>query len=77
MSALAEAEDGNQIAGVRFDDQRMYVLLQDGGRSRSAVVVSEIAPRDARAGQRMEILPYAHDLLVDARAPDAKPPLEA
>ena len=29
MTSLAEAEDRNRIADVRFDQERMHVLLQD------------------------------------------------
>jgi hypothetical protein len=30
MTSSAEAEWSNRIADVRFDERRMYVLLQDG-----------------------------------------------
>ena len=92
MTSLARAEDRNQIADVRFDDQRMYVLLEDG---REISVPLWWYPRllNATPEQRdkWEILPFGDALhweeidedldvrgfLIGAKAPDAKPPIDA
>jgi Protein of unknown function (DUF2442) len=63
MTSSAEADANNQIADVRFDDRRMYVLLQDG---REIAVPLWWYPRLLRAtpGQRnnWEILPFGDAL---------------
>jgi hypothetical protein len=88
---LAEAEDRNRIADVRFDSERMYVLLQDG---RKISVPLWWYPRLLRATpaerSNWEILPFGdalhwpdidedldvHGFLIGAKAPDATPPVE-
>ena len=80
------------IADVRFDDERMYVLLQDG---REIAVPLWWYPRLLRATSEQrnnwQILPFGdalywpdldedldvHGFLIGAKAPDAKPPVEA
>ena len=92
MTSLAEAEDRNRIADVRFDQERMYVLLQDG---REILVPLGWYPRLPRATpeqrEKWEILPFGDALhweesdddldvggfLIGAKVPDAKPPVEA
>jgi hypothetical protein len=92
MTSLAESEGRDQIAGVRFDDERMYVLLQDG---REISVPLWWYPRLLHATpeqrEKWEILPFGDALhweeidedldvrgfLLGAKAPDAKPPVEA
>jgi hypothetical protein len=89
MTSLADAEPTEQIADVRFDGERMYVLLHDG---REIAVPLWWYPRllHATPEQRnnWEILPFGdalhwpdidedldvHGFLIGARAPDAKPP---
>ncbi|MGH6900228.1 MAG: DUF2442 domain-containing protein [Geminicoccaceae bacterium] len=92
MCSLAEAERTDRIANVRFDDERMYVLLHDG---REISVPLWWYPRllHATPAQRnnWEILPFGdalhwpdidedldvHGFLLGAKAPGAKPPVEA
>jgi hypothetical protein len=92
MTSLAESEGRDQIAGVRIDDERMYVLLQDG---REISVPLWWYPRLLHATpeqrEKWEILPFGDALhweeidedldvrgfLLGAKAPDAKPPVEA
>jgi hypothetical protein len=91
MTSLVGAEDRNQIADVRFDDQRMYVLLEDG-REISVPLWWYRRLLNAAPEQRnqWEILPFGDALhweeidedldvqgfLIGATAPDAKPPVE-
>jgi hypothetical protein len=88
---LAEADASNQIADVRFDDRRMYVLLQDG---REISVPLWWYPRLLRATPEQrnswEILPFGDTLhwsdidedldidgfLIGAKAPGASRPIE-
>jgi Protein of unknown function (DUF2442) len=60
---LAEADASDQIAGVRFDDQRIYVLLQAG---REISVPLWWYPRLLRATPEQrtnwEILPFGDAL---------------
>jgi Protein of unknown function (DUF2442) len=89
MTSLAEAENKNRIADVRFDDERMHVTLQDG---REISVPLWWYPRlmHATPEQRSnwEILPFGDALhwpdidedldvqgfLIGAKAPDARRP---
>jgi hypothetical protein len=92
MTSLAEAERTDRIANLRFDDERMYVLLLDGGE-----ISVELwrYPRllHATPAQRdnWEILPFGDALhwpeidedldvrgfLIGAKLPDAEPSAEA
>jgi hypothetical protein len=92
MTSLAEAEDRNRIADVRFDQERMHVLLQD---CREISVPLWWHPRLLHATpeqrEKWEILPFGDALhweeidedldvrgfLIGAKAPDATPPVEA
>jgi hypothetical protein len=92
MTSSAQAEGGNRIADVRFDDRRMYVLLQDG---REISVPLWWYPRLLRATPQQrdnwQILPFGDALhwpdldedldvqgfLIGAKAPGATPPVEA
>jgi Protein of unknown function (DUF2442) len=92
MISSVEADANNQIADVRFDDCRMYVLLQD---SREISVPLWWYPRLLRATPQQrnnwEILPFGDALhwpdidedldvqgfLIGAKAPNATPPVEA
>jgi hypothetical protein len=92
MTSLTETNQSNRIADVRFDDRRMYVLLQDG---REISVPLWLYPRllHATPAQRenWEILPFGdalhwpdleedldvHGFLIGARARGATPPVEA
>jgi len=92
MTSSADLENRNQIADVRFDRERMHVLLQDG---REISVPLWWYPRllNATPGQRerWEITPFGdalhwkeidedldvHGFLIGAKAPDAKAPVEA
>ncbi len=92
MTSLAEADATSRIADVRFDERRMYVLLQDG---REISVPLWWYPRllHATPEQRnnWEILPFGDALhwpdldedldvrgfLIGAKAPGATPPVEA
>ena len=92
MTSLAEAENRNRIADVRFDQERMHVLLQD---CREISVPLWWHPRLLHATpeqrEKWEILPFGDALhweeidedldvrgfLIGAKAPDAKPPVEA
>jgi hypothetical protein len=89
---LAESEGRNQIAEVRFDDERMHVLLQDG---QEISVPPWWYPRLLHAmpeqREKWEIPPFGDALhweeidehldvrgfLIGAKGPDAKPPVEA
>ena len=89
---LADADERNRIADVRFDERRLYVLLRDG---REISVPLWWYPRLLRAtpDQRnnWEILPFGDALrwpeidedldvqgfLMGAKAPGAMPPVEA
>ena len=89
MTSLAEAERRDLIADVRFDGERMYVLLHDG---REISVPLWWYPRLQRATpeqrRNWEILPFGdalhwpdidedldvHGFLIGAKAPDAVPP---
>jgi hypothetical protein len=84
MTSLAEADERSRIADVRFDDERMYVLLQD---AREIAVPLWWYPRllHATPEQRnnWEILPFGdalhwldidedldvHGFLIGAKAP--------
>jgi hypothetical protein len=86
---LAEADRKDRIADGRFDDERMYVLLQDG---REISVPLWWYPRlwQATREQRSnwQILPFGdaqhwrevdedldvHGFLIGARTPGARPP---
>ena len=92
MTSLTEADERNRIADVRFDERRMYVLLQDG---REISVPLWWYPRLLRATPEQrdnwQILPFGDALhwpeidedldvrgfLTGARAPGATPPVEA
>jgi hypothetical protein len=92
MTTSAEAENRNQIADVRFDPERMHVLLRDG---REISVPLWWYPRLLKATpqqrERWEIAPFGDALhweeidedldvqgfLIGAKAPDAKAPVEA
>ena len=89
MTSSAEAENRNQIAEVRFDDEGMCVLLQDG---REISVPLWWYPRLLHATpeqrEKWEILPFGElctgrrstrtrGFLIGAKAPDARPPVEA
>jgi hypothetical protein len=92
MTSSVEAENHNQIADVRFDRERMHVLLRDG---REISVPLWWYPRLLHATpeqrEKWEILPFGDALhweeidedldvrgfLLGAKAPDAKPPVEA
>jgi hypothetical protein len=92
MTSSAAVDASNQIADVRFDDRRMYVLLQDG---REISVPLWWYPRLLRAtpAQRnnWETLPFGDALrwpdidedldvrgfLIGAKAPGATSPVEA
>jgi hypothetical protein len=91
MSSSAEADASNRIADVRFDDRRMYVLLQDG---REISVPLWWYPRLLHATPQRnnwQILPFGDALhwpdldedldvrsfLIGAKAPGATPPVEA
>jgi hypothetical protein len=89
MTSLAEPERTERITDVRFDDERMYVLLQDG---REIAVPLWWYPRLLRATPEQRnnwaILPFGdalhwpdidedldvHGFLIGAKAPDARPP---
>jgi Protein of unknown function (DUF2442) len=89
MTSLAQTDESNRIADVRFDAERMYVLLQDG---REISVPLWWYPRllDATPEQRnhWEILPFGdalhwpeidedldvHGFLIGAKAPGARRP---
>jgi Protein of unknown function (DUF2442) len=89
---LTEADTSSRIADVRFDDQRIYVLLQDG---REISVPLWWYPRLLRATSeqrnKWEVLPFGDALhwpdidedldvqgfLIGAKARDATPPVEA
>jgi hypothetical protein len=86
MTSFAEADASNRIADVRFDDRRMYVLLQDG---REIAVPLWWYPRLLHAPPEQrnhwEILPFGdvlhwpeidedldvHGFLIGAKAPGA------
>jgi hypothetical protein len=92
MTSLADAERTERIADVRFDDERMYVLLYDG---REIAVPLWWYPRLLRATPEQrnnwQILPFGdalhwpeidedldvREFLIGAKAPDAKPPVKA
>jgi Protein of unknown function (DUF2442) len=92
MTCSANVENRNQIADVRFDRERMYVLLRDG---REISVPLWWYPRLLKATpeqrEKWEITPFGDALhwedidedldvqgfLIGARAPDAKAPVEA
>jgi hypothetical protein len=92
MTSSAGAENRNQIADVRFDRERMHVLLRDG---REISVPLWWYPRLLKATpqqrERWEITPFGDALhweeidedldvrgfLIGAKAPDAKAPVEA
>jgi hypothetical protein len=92
MTSSADVEKRNQIADVRFDRERMHVLLRDG---REISVPLWWYPRllNATRDQRegWEITPFGDALhweeidedldvqgfLIGAKAPDAKAPVEA
>jgi hypothetical protein len=92
MTSSAEIENRNQTADVRFDRERMYVLLQDG---REISVPMRWYPRLLNATpeqrERWEITPFGDALhweeidedldvqgfLVGAKAPGAKAPVDA
>jgi len=92
MTSLAEAEDRNRIADIRFDQERMHVLLQDG-REISVPLWWYLRLLHATPEQRekWEILPFGDALhweesdedldvrgfLIGAKAPGAEPPVEA
>jgi hypothetical protein len=85
MTSSGEAGGSNRIADVRFDERRMYVLLQDG---REISVPLWWYPRLLRAKPEQrnnwEILSFGdalhldvHGFLIGAKAPGATPPVEA
>jgi hypothetical protein len=92
MTSSAEGENRNQIADVRFDRERMHVLLRDG---REISVPLWWYPRLLKATpeqrEKWEITPFGDALhweeidedldvqgfLIGAKAPDAKAPVEA
>jgi hypothetical protein len=92
MISFADAEESNRIADVRFDERRMAVLLQDGGKISGPLWWY---PRLLRATPEQrdnwEILPFgdalhwpdidqdldARGFLIGAKAPAATPPVEA
>lgn len=91
MTSSADIENRNQIADVRFDRERMHVLLRDG---REISVPLWWYPRLLKATsqqrEKWEITPFGDALhweeidedldvqgfLIGARAPDAKAPVE-
>jgi hypothetical protein len=90
MNSAAEAEYHHQIADVRFDRERMHVLLQDGReisvplwwypRLLKATPAQRAAFEIGRFGIHWEEIDEDIELaglLVGAKAPDAKAPVEA
>jgi hypothetical protein len=89
---LADADDKNRVADVRFDYRRMYVVLHD---ARESSVPLWWYPRLLRATPEQrndwEILPFGDTLhwpdidedldvrgfLIGAKAPAAMPPVDA
>jgi hypothetical protein len=89
---MAAYDERNKIADVRFDERRVYVLLQDG---REIAVPLWWYPRLMRATPEQrdnwQILPFGealhwpdldedldvHGFLIGAKAPGATPPVEA
>jgi Protein of unknown function (DUF2442) len=92
MTSSADVGNRNQIADVRFDGERMHVLLRDG---REISVPLWWYPRLLRATpeqrEKWEITPFGDALhweeidedldvqgfLIGAKAPDAKAPVDA
>ena len=92
MTSLADTKRTERIAEVRFDKERMYVLLHDG---REISVPLWWYPRLLRATPEQrnhwEIFPFGDALhwpeidedldvrafLIGAKAPDATPPVKA
>ena len=69
---MAEAERRERSAAVRFDDERMYVLLRDGRE----IAKWEFLPfGDVLHWPGIDEDLDVHGFLIGARAPDAKPPI--